>query len=414
MEQDLQHADPLVGDLRARHALEERLAHFVGHLRRGQLLLGLADRADFRKRVDAGRHVIDEAPAVVLDDIARRRTPLVVRRTGQARPADHIARRIDVGNRGAVVLVHLDLPTAVDLDADVLQAQAIGVAGAAVTPQQRIRLDLLARLQVQDHAVFQAFDAVVFLVVTDQHVVVAQVIAQRIGNLVVEEAEQLVAGIDQVYQHAEAAEDRRIFAADHPGSVDDQPARSVAEGEDSVAVVDPRVVEVDVRGTIGTRAGGDDELVGGQALDRPLGRDHFHGALIDEAGGAIEHVDAIARVVTGVRGHLLGDDLLGTLQYVREGEPARLADLAEHRVGVELDDLLHRMTQGLGRDGPEVRAVAADHAPTVHHRQLAPVLGCVHRCTLARRPRAENHHVVVVDSHAYSFRTNRSTPRCPW
>ncbi len=220
----------------------------------------------------------------------------------------------------------------------------------------------------------------------------------------------MVTGVDQVDQHAQATEDRGVLATDHPGSVDDQPARGMAQREDGVAVVDPRVVEVDVRRAVGARAGGDDELIGDQSLDGAAGGDHFHGALIDEAGGAVEHVDAVARVIAGARSNLLVDDLLGTLEHVGEGEPARLADLAEHRVGVELDDLLHRVAQRFRRNGAQVGAVATDHATAVHHRQLAPVLGGIHRGPLACRARAENHHVVVVDSHAYSFRTGRDAP----
>ncbi len=55
VEQDLQHALRLAGDLRTRHALEEGLAHFVRHLGLGQLLLVLADRADLGNGVDTRR-----------------------------------------------------------------------------------------------------------------------------------------------------------------------------------------------------------------------------------------------------------------------------------------------------------------------------------------------------------------------
>ncbi|MCY1346150.1 hypothetical protein D9M69_322290 [compost metagenome] len=402
MEQDLQHAHRLAGDLCAGHALEEGLAHFVGDLRLGELALVLADGADLRNGVDAGRHVIDEAPAVVLHRAASSRTALVGGGAGQARPADHITSGEDVADFGAVVLVDVDLATAVDLDADVLQAELVGVAGTAVAPQQAVGLDLLAGLEVQDHPVLQALDALVLLVVTDQHVVVAQVIAQGVGNLVVEEAEQLVAVVDQIHQHAQAAEDGGVFGPDHTGSVDDDPARRVGQTEDGVTVVDARVVEVDISRTVGTRTGGDDDLLGHQLFHHATGADHFHGLLVGEAGGAEKHVDAIACVEAGTRGHLLGDHPLGALQHVGEGEPARLADLAEQRVGVVLHDLPHRVAQGLGRNGAEVGAVAADQRTVVHHRHLATGLGGVHRRALARRAGTQHHYVVVVDSHAYS------------
>ncbi|MNF52575.1 hypothetical protein D3C84_339250 [compost metagenome] len=389
-------------DLRPGHALEEGLAHFIGDFRLGQFALVLADGADLRNGVDAGGHVVDEAPAVVLHRATGGRAPLVGGGTGQARPADHVAGCEDIADFSSVVLVDVDLATAVDLDADVLQAQLVGVAGTAVAPQQRVSLDLLAGLEVQDHPVLQALDALVLLVVTDQHVVVAQVVAEGVGDLVVEEAEQLVAVVDQVNQYAQATEDRGVLGADHPGAVDDDAARRMGQAEDGVAVVDARMVEVDIRRTVGARAGGDDDLLGHQFFHHTAGADHFHGLLVGKAGGAEEYVHAVARVKAGARSHLLGDHPLGALQHVGKGEPARLADLAEQRVGVVLHDLPHRVTQGLGRDGAQVGAVAADQRAVVHHRHLASGLGGVHCRALTRRAGTQHHYVVVVDSHAYS------------
>ncbi|MNC13758.1 hypothetical protein D3C75_615120 [compost metagenome] len=242
-------------------------------------------------------------------------------------------------------------------------------------------------------------DALVLLVVTDQHVVVAQVIAQRIGNLVIQEAEQLVAVVDQVDQHAQATEDRRIFTTDDPGSVDDHSPRGVAEVEDGVAVVDPRMAEVDIGRTVGTRAGGHHHLLGHQLFHHAVVGHHLDGVLVGETGGTEEHVDAIACIVASARGDLLVDHQLGALQHIGEGEPARLADLAEHRIGVELQNLADRMTQGLGGNGAQVRAVATNQLAAIHHRHLAPALGGAHRRPLACRARAQHHHVIVVDGH---------------
>ena len=72
-----------------------------------------------------------------------------------------------------------------------LQAQAVGVAGAAVGPQQHVGLELLAALEVQHDAVVARLDALVLFVVADQHAAVAQVVAQGVDDLVVEELQQL-------------------------------------------------------------------------------------------------------------------------------------------------------------------------------------------------------------------------------
>ncbi|MNY10312.1 hypothetical protein D3C86_1432830 [compost metagenome] len=176
----------------------------------------------------------------------------------------------------------------------------------------------------------------------------------------------------------------------------------MAEAEDGVAIVDTRMVEIDVRRAIRTRTGGDDDVLGHQFLDHAVGADHFDGLLVGEAAGAEEHVDAVTGVVAGTRSDLFGDDFLGAFQHVREREPARLTNGPEHRVGVELHDLPHRVTQCLGRDGAQVSAVAADLATAIDHRHLAPCLGGVHCRAFPCRAGTQHHHVVVVDSHAYS------------
>jgi len=402
VEQDFQHALGLAGNLCTRHALEKRLAHFVRHLGLGQLLLVLADRADLRNGVDAGRHVIDEAPAAVINDAARCRTPLVVGGTGQAWPADYITCGKNVRHGGAVVFINRDLATAIGLDADVFQTQQIGVAGTAIAPEQGVGLDLLAGLEMQDHAVFDAFYPLVLFVVAHGDVVVAEVVAQRLRDLGIEEAQQLLAVIHQLNQHPQTTEDRRVFAADHACPVNNQLTRGVAQTEDGVAIVDTRVSEIDISRAIRTRAGGDNDLLGHQGFDNAVGAHHFDGLLVGEAAGAEEQVDAITCVVTGARSHLLGNNLLGTFQYVREREPARLTNGPKHRIGVELHDLANRVTQGFGRDRAQVRAVAANLTPAIHHCHLAPCFCGVHCRTFSCRAGTQYHYVVVVDSHAYS------------
>lgn len=163
-------------------------------------------------------------------------------------------------------------------------------------------------------------------------VVVAEVVAQCLGNFRIQEAQQLATVVHQLYQHAQAAEDRRIFATDHASAVHDQLARGVAEAEDGVAVVDARVVEVDIGRAVRARAGGNDDVLGVELFHHTVRTHHFNSLLVGEAAGAEEHIDTVAGVVAGARCHLLGNHLLGAFQHVREREPARLTDGPEHRL----------------------------------------------------------------------------------
>ena len=329
--------------------------------------------------------------------------------TGQARPTDHVTGTVDIGHTGTIVLVHLDLATVVDLDPNVFHTQLVGVAGTAVAPQQGIGLDLLAGLEVQDYPVVQAFDPLVLFVMAHGDVVVAEVVAQRLGNFRVQEAEQLVAVVHQFHQHPEATEDRGVFTADHAGAVDDQFARGVTQAQDGVAIVDTRVEEIDIHRAVRARTRGDNDVLGHQLLDHAVGAHHLNGLLVGETAGAKEQVDTVTGVVAGTRRDLFGDDFFCAFQHIREREPARLANGPEHRVGVELHDLADRVTQGLGRDGTQVGAVTADLAAAIDHRHLAPCLRGVHRRTFSSRAGTQYYYIVVVDSHAYSSEQARPT-----
>ena len=186
MEQDLEHADGVAGDLGACGVLEEGLPHFVGNARFGQFALATPHRADLGDGVDAGRHLIDELE-LLAQQIGRGEAALIIGSRGQARPADDIAHGIDVVQLGAVLIIDRQLTTAIGLQTDVLEAEAVGVAGAPIGPQEGVRTQLLAGLEVHDHTGLIALDALVFLIVAHQHAVVAQVVGQRVGNLVVQE-----------------------------------------------------------------------------------------------------------------------------------------------------------------------------------------------------------------------------------
>ena len=99
----------------------------------------------------------------------RGRTALIIGRTGEARPANHVTDRIDVRHHRLIVLIDGDLTAVVRLDADLLDVDVLGISGSAVGPQQDVGLDLLARSGVDHHAVLEALDPLILLVVPQQH-----------------------------------------------------------------------------------------------------------------------------------------------------------------------------------------------------------------------------------------------------
>ena len=185
---------------------------------------------------------------------------LVIGGTGQCRPANHITGSIDMGNFGLVVLVDLDLATLVIAEANLFKAEIFGIPCAAIGPEQRFTMDTLAGFKLQGDAVFMGGYPLVLLVVTHHHIEVPQVVAEGIGDFIVEKAHQPLPGVDQVNPGVEAGEDRGVLTADYTGTVDNNISRCVVEAEYGVAIKNIRVVEIDILRAVGTGSGGQQEV----------------------------------------------------------------------------------------------------------------------------------------------------------
>ena len=136
---------------------------------------------------------------------------------------------------------------------------------------------------MQHHIALARFERLELLVVANDAALLAQVIGQRFRDLVVEEGQQAVVGIDQRHLGAEVDEDRCVLAADHTGAVDRHGERMLGVAQDRIAVADALVSEIDFGRMIGTRARGDDDVACPRfACGLPVGRLHFERVRIDE------------------------------------------------------------------------------------------------------------------------------------
>ena len=107
-------------------------------------------------------------------------TALVIGGGRKARVADNVTDGIDVRQRGLIEAIHLQLTTAVGLQANVFQRQRFGVAGTAVGKQQAVGFEFFAGFQVHDDAIVYAFNLLVLFVVANHHAAVPEVIGKRI------------------------------------------------------------------------------------------------------------------------------------------------------------------------------------------------------------------------------------------
>ena len=126
------------------------------------------------------------------------------------------------------------------------------------------------------------------------HADVAQVVLQRLGDLVVAEVEQAVALLDHGHLGAERREHGRVLDADHAAADDDERARQVRQLQDAVGVEHRRVVELDRLRPVRARADRDHDVVGRDAALLAARRDGDR-VRVDEARVAVQQLHVVAR-----------------------------------------------------------------------------------------------------------------------
>ncbi len=196
---------------------------------------------------------------------------------------------------GLVVLIHGDAAALVGLQARGGQIQVVHVALPAHCIEQRIARDLLLAHQVGYHrARRRLLHAFYFLAQAHGHAAVAQMVAERLDDLLVRELEQPVALLNQRYAHAQHREHAGILHADDTAADHNQRFGQRFKAENLVAVDDGFAVDGNLAGHGGLGADGDYDLAGLKGRIR-LRTFHAHLVRIEKAGDAVHHVDAVAR-----------------------------------------------------------------------------------------------------------------------
>ncbi len=235
------------------------------------------------------------------------------------------------------------------------------------------------------------------------HAAVAQVVAERLDDLLVRELQQPVALFNQRYAHAQHREHAGVFHADHAAAHHDQRLGQRLQAQNLVAVDDGLAVHRHFVRDGGLGAHGDDDLAG---LECRIGLRALHAHLvrIDEAGDAVHHVDAVARQLRLGHVHLGLDHGLDAKGQVRHG------DLFLHPVVHAVDGAVvvagkvqHRLAHGLGGDGAGVDAHAPNHRASLNHGHALAHLGSGHRGALPRWPGTDHDQVILYRAHNESL-----------
>ena len=140
---------------------------------------------------------------------------------------------------GSKILVDRNAPAAVRFDASRRQVQLVDIALPADRIEQRVARHLLLAFEIRDHAaVGQLLHALHFFAQAHGHAGVAQVIAERLDDLLVGELQQPRPLFNQRDAHAERREHAGVLDADHAAAHHDQGLGQVGQVQNLVAVDD--------------------------------------------------------------------------------------------------------------------------------------------------------------------------------
>ena len=249
-------------------------------------------------------------------------------------------------------------------------------------------------------AVGQLFDAFHLFAQAQGDAAVAQVIAEGLDDLPVGEFEQPVAFFDERDADAEDGEHAGVFDADDAAADDDQGAGQFGQVENLVAVDDGAAVDGDLGRSGGPGADGDDDAAG---FERGVGLRALDADLvgIEEAGDAVDHVDAVARELGLGHVHLGLDDGLDAEGQVGHGD--LFLDPVVHAVDgavVVAGEVEDGFAHGLGGDGAGVDADAADDGAGLDNGHALFHFGGGHGGALPGRPGTDDDQVILDGAHA--------------
>src|SRR5262249_24137540 len=230
----------------------------------------------------------------------------------------------------------------------------------------------------------------------------AHVVVKSLGDLLVEEAEDVAAPLDQRDADTEGGHDARVLAADDAAAHDNQVAGQRLQRQEVVGAENVAAVEGYVRRSRRPGADRDDEAVGGDALGL-AGTRYLNHVRLEELRGPPYHLDAVAveGVANGVE--LVIDHLAANSDQVADGDAALDAVAFAKEPALAAAGQMHgRFAQRLGGNGTGVDLGAANDAAPLDDGDALAELGSLNGRLLASRAGADNDGIVVTHVGTHS------------
>src|SRR5262249_23817010 len=287
----------------------------VGNRRLGQLALTWAEERDLGDRVDPVWKQVRKSPQRLAEGGERREAALLHRCGRKAGKADDVAGGEDVRLSRAKVGADWDPAALVRFEPRSGEVRGPRRALPARRVENDLRGNQLAAPQPRDDRAVESLDRLDRLAEAEGDTQSAQVVLQRLGDLVVHEIENARPLLDEGHLHTERSGHRGVLEADDAAPDNRDRARNLAQSKHPVRVEDGGVVEVHSCRTRGRRSDRDHVPIGEEATAGPGGMD-LQRVRIEERRGSENHVDAVAAQLVANHFSLVLDDRLRAPEQV--------------------------------------------------------------------------------------------------
>ena len=321
----------------------------------------------------------------------------------QHRTGDDVADRPDARNLGAELMIGLDLTARVQLQANLVEAEALGVGTTTDRHQDDVRFDLLGfatggRFDRQGHARLADFGAGHLGAELIFEALLLEDLVGFLADFAVHAGQDLVEIFDHGHLGAQALPHRTQFQTDDATADDDQMARNLVQFQRAGRIDD--LAACIVHGHAGQRGdrrtGGDDDV-----LRRHLLAIHFDGVGAGEAGQALEpgHLVLLEQIFDAAGQALDGIDALALHGGQVEAHLVDLdAQLGERAVGGFVIEF-RGVQQRLRRDAADVEAGAAQRLAAFGAGGLQAQLSSADRGDIATWASTDNQDVIIEIGH---------------
>src|SRR5438445_3435556 len=315
---------------------------------------------------------------------------------------------------GSIMLVGFDVAL-FDLDVELLQAKPIGDALAADGDEQPLTVDglaLLAGLHRHRHLAVRLLERVGLELSARQHrdAALAENLGELLPDIGVFERQQCGEKFDQGHLRAVPVVDAGELSADRASAHDDDRLRHLVQGDSMVAVDDPIAIHLETGQRLGTRSGGDHQVLRIDCLAAVL--DHDLVFRLDDAF-ALKDRDLVLLEQELRAAPELVDHSLLPLQHRRPIDLPALGLDAERGGTMDLVSQLRGMEERFGGNAAAVQAGAA-HLLFLDDCDLESQLGSSNSTDIPGGAAADDGYVKRLIGHTQRlYPATRGSPNSP-